>query len=253
MIDLRTALDLTRQTLTADSACTADAWASDENTIVEAREVEGRRRFPWRAKPFAMRTMGRAVVITCSADRLFWANAKLLEKERDELFSFSTLAMIGDVVALDQQRLLGPNLGYVCGSDSVRVVDVPSGFTLEFFERDRMAEVYRFGGFTHSLSYRLDHPCPDMIAVVAWYGGRVVGIAGVGADGDQLWQLGIDVVPEHQGKGLGKALVGRATEVTLERGKVPYYVTSTTNIRSGNTARSVGYHLAWSETYARDL
>jgi GNAT superfamily N-acetyltransferase len=253
MIDLHAALDLTRTMLAADSACEVGAWASDENTVVEAREVEGRRRFPWRMKPFAMRTMGRGVVISCSSDRIFWAETKLRQQERDELFSFSTLAMIADVVALDQQRLLGPNLGYVCGNDTVRVVNAPPSYTLELFEREQMEEAYRFAGFTHSLSYRLDHPCPDMIAIAAWYNGRVVGMAGVGADSAQLWQIGVDVAPEHQGKGLGKALVSRATTAALERGKVPYYATSITNIRSGNTARSVGYQLAWSEAYARDL
>jgi len=70
MVDLHTAFETTRATLAADCACTADVWMSDEVSIVEAREVEGRRRFSWRAKPFAMRTMGRGVVITCSADRL---------------------------------------------------------------------------------------------------------------------------------------------------------------------------------------
>jgi len=177
----------------------------------------------------------------------------LAQQERDELFSVSTLAQIADFVAVDQQVLLGPNLGYVCGSDSLRVIEVPTGFTLELFERERMAEVYRFVGFTHSLSYRLDHPCPDMIAVAAWHKGRVVGMAGVGADSDQLWQIGVDVAPQYQGKGLGKAMVSRATGAALEQGKVPYYATSITNIRSGNTARSVGYHLAWGETYVRDL
>src|SRR5215203_458499 len=162
MVDLRAAFEVTRATLAADCASSAGAWLSDEVTLVEAREVEGRRRFSWRAKPFAMRTMGRGVVITCSADRIEWAEANLRQQERDELFSVSTLAQIADFVAVDQQVLLGPHMGYICGSDTVRVIDVPTGFTLELFERERMAEVYNYVGFTHSLSYRLDHPCPDM-------------------------------------------------------------------------------------------
>jgi GNAT superfamily N-acetyltransferase len=253
MVDLRAAFEAARTTLTAECACQPDDWNRDDVTIVEAREVEGRRRFSWRAKPFHMLTMGHGVVIACSADRLGWAEANLRHQERDELFSISTLAMIAECVAPDQQVLVGPNLGYVCGSDTVRVHEAPTGFTLEVFERERMAEVYRFVGFTHSLSYRLDHPSPDMIAVAAWHKGRVVGMAGVGADSDQLWQIGVDVAPEHQGKGLGRALVSRATGAALEQGKAPYYATSITNIRSGNTARSVGYHLAWSETFVRDL
>jgi hypothetical protein len=68
-----------------------------------------------------------------------------------------------------------------------------------------------------------------------------------------LWQIGIDVVAEYQGLGLGKALVSRATEVTLEHGKTPYYSHNISNVRSGNTARTIGYQWAWSGTYVRDV
>jgi len=116
-----------------------------------------------------------------------------------------------------------------------------------------MAEVYNFGGYYHALSYRLDDPCPDMIAVLGWRDGQLVGMAGVSADSDELWQIGIEVAPAYQGMELGKALVSRATAAVLEQEKVPYYATSLANMASGNTARSVGYQLAWSDVHARNV
>lgn len=116
-----------------------------------------------------------------------------------------------------------------------------------------MTEVYLYQGFDHALSYDLNYPRPDVLAVLAWHKGQVVGIAGASADSDQWWQIGIDVVPEHQGVGLGRALVSQATAVILEKGKAPYYTHSISNIRSGNTARSLGYQLAWVDVYVRDL
>jgi GNAT superfamily N-acetyltransferase len=252
-MDRRAALEVVRTTLAADHACKPEDWLNDEITIVEAREVIGRRRFPLHVKEFIMTTMGRGVVIACSADRLTWAEAHLRQRSRDELFAAPTLAQIVGLVTPDQQRLAGPVLWSICGNDTLRMAEAPTGFVIEVFGREQMAEVYRFEGFDHALSYRMDHPCPEMIAVVATYGSQVVGIAGVSADNEQLWQIGIDVVPKHQGMGLGKALVSRATQAVLERGKTPYYGHYISNMASGNTARSVGYQWAWMSTYVRDL
>jgi len=249
----RAALEIVRATLAADCACQPEDWLSDEIVIVEAREVVGRRRFPMRAKSFSMTTMGNGVVVSCSADRLAWAEANLRHRSRDELFGVTTLALIADFVAPDQQVLAGPHLWYLCVRDTFRPAEIPPGFSLEIFTQTQMPEAYRFQGFHHAVSYRLHNPSPDVIAIVAWHEGRVVGMAGVGADSDQLWQIGMDVVPEYQGLGLGKALVSRATEATLEQGKVPTYSHNISNVRSGNTARTVGYQWAWSGTYARDL
>ena len=252
-MDRHTALEIVRTTLAADCACKPSDWLSDEVILVEAREVAGRRRFPMRVKPFSMTTMGHGVVISCSTDRLGWAEENLRQQRRDELFSVSTLSLIAGFVAPDRQVLVGPFPNYVCAGDAFCAAKVPSGFTLQLFEQEQMAEVYRFEGFSHALSYRMDHPSLDMIAVAAWHKGQVVGMAGVGGDSDHLWQIGVDVAPQCQGMGLGKALVSRATEATLEHGKTPYYAHHISNIRSGNTALSVGYQLAWTATYVRDL
>jgi len=252
-MDRSTALEFVRSTLAADHACQPDDWLRDDVIMVEAREMVGRRRFPMHAKSFGMTTMGLGVVISCSADRLAWAEENLSQQSRDELFGVTTLAQIANFVAPDQQRLAGPHLVSICGSDTFRPAEAPAGITLETFGRQQMAEVYCYEGFHHALSYRLDNPCADMLAVAAWRNGQVIGMAGVSADSDQLWQIGINVVSEFQGIGLGKALVSRATEATLELGKTPYYTHNVSNVRSGNTARTIGYQWAWTASYVREL
>lgn len=68
----------------------------------------------------------------------------------------------------------------------------------------------------------------------------------------QLWQIGVDMLPPYQGRGIGTALVSRVTEAVLASGRVPYYTTRLANLRSGNTALAAGYWLGWSEVYAND-
>jgi predicted GNAT family acetyltransferase len=113
--------------------------------------------------------------------------------------------------------------------------------------------LYRTPGFANALGYDEQHPRPDMLAVVARREADIVGIAAVSADSERLWQVGVDVVPEARGSGLGRALVSRLTAELLEREIVPFYATGIANIASRRLAASVGYWPAWTEVYARDL
>lgn len=91
-----------------------------------------------------------------------------------------------------------------------------------------------------------------MIATVATRGGEVVGVAGVGADCEEMWQIGIDVVEPARGNGIGRALVSTLTDIVLERGRVPYYSAAVSNIRSLSVAVGLGYWPAWTEVFVKD-
>lgn len=42
---------------------------------------------------------------------------------------------------------------------------------------------------------------------------NIIGIAVCSADTPELWQIGIDVLPEYRGRGIAKALVSLLKEV----------------------------------------
>ena len=72
-------------------------------------------------------------------------------------------------------------------------------------------------------------------------------LAGVSADSDDLWQVGIDVEAAYRGLGIGQALVYLVTEAVCSQGKVPYYATAASNLASRNVAHRVGYLPCWVE------
>src|SRR4051794_16814418 len=119
-MDRRTALEIVHATLAADCACRVSDLRSNELTIVEAREVMGRRRFAFIDKPFILLTIGNGVVVACNAERMMWAESNLCGMTRDEVFSISTLAMISDYVGRERQALHGPHLKYICTGDTFR-------------------------------------------------------------------------------------------------------------------------------------
>jgi len=62
-----------------------------------------------------------------------------------------------------------------------------------------------------------------------------------------MWQIGVDVLPEYRRKGIATALTSRLAIEILERGKVPFYCSTWSNLRSVRTAIKCGFIPAWVE------
>jgi RimJ/RimL family protein N-acetyltransferase len=56
-----------------------------------------------------------------------------------------------------------------------------------------------------------------------------------------LLEIGVDVVPAFQGRGLAPLVVRAATAAILARGAEPFYACAATNIRSHRTALAAGF------------
>lgn len=62
-----------------------------------------------------------------------------------------------------------------------------------------------------------------------------------------MWQIGVDVLPEYRKKGIAAALTSRLAIEILERGKVPFYGSAWSNLRSARNAVKSGFSPAWVE------
>lgn len=91
----------------------------------------------------------------------------------------------------------------------------------------------------------------DVLGVGAYNGGKLVGLAGCSADCADMWQIGVDVLPEERRKGIASALTGRLALEALSRGKVPFYCCAWSNIKSARNAIKSGFRPAWAEMTVR--
>lgn len=250
-LDKSSALRIVKKTLTADYACEEADLDRDGTFIREAREVEGRRRFPSRGKRLGIVTLGVGVVVCCDAERMEWTKGTLGHLSRDDVFSAQTIAILEQFLASEGQFATGPDLKYVCSTDTFRSANWSDlgEISVELVERADLEELYAYEGFRNALSYRARR---EELATVARRSGAVIGIAGASADSDSMWQIGIDVVPSAQRLGLGKSLASLLTKEILNREKVPYYSTVTSNLPSRALATGIGYWPAWVEIGARN-
>ena len=178
-----------------------------------------------------MLSMGNSIVVSASPDILAIVKPLLDGKSRDEAFSMPFI--------------YGHSLYYLPDLAVIKPNYTPDGFTYELIGRGDIPELYQFDGFRNALGYDVNHPRPDVLAVVAKKDSRIVGVAGASADCTKMWQVGMDVLPDYRNHGLAAYIVNRLTIEILERGYIPYYGTSCSNIASQRVAHRAGYYPAW--------
>lgn len=92
----------------------------------------------------------------------------------------------------------------------------------------------------------------DVLAVGAFDGDKLIGLAGCSADCEDMYQIGVDVLPEYRRKGIASAITSRLAIEILKLGKVPFYCAAWSNIKSVRNAIKSGFRPAWVELTARD-
>ncbi len=179
--------------------------------------------------------MGKSTVVSADRDILSKVKPLLETKTRDDIFA--------------APFLFGHSLNYIPDCDRINKISLPDGFTFCIKEGTEIHELYQYSGFHNAIMYDINHPRPDVIVVYAMCDNEIVAMAGASADSSLMWQIGIDVLPQFRNKGLATSLVSNLTIMIMDRGIVPYYGTSSSNIASQSIAYRSGFIPAWMCSY----
>lgn len=236
-----------RSMLAATYACDDADFLRDGVIFTAPEERPGRIRRPLRK--LLIGTTGDGVIVCRDPEWEEWLRPLLADCTRDTAFWPDVVAQIVPHVPEDLQ-FRGPALMYVCDRESFRPTWGVKDEITVLHDRE-IHDLYGYPGFDDAMTYGADAPITDRVAAVAWRAGEVIGIAGASDDAETMWQIGVSVASTHQRRGVGRALVSRVTEEVLRAGMLPYYSTTTANIRSRAVAVSLGYWPAWTELYVR--
>lgn len=144
---------------------------------------------------------------------------------------------------------------------SVEGSALPPGCGIQSFGWYGQEELLQFkenNRFDSAICFSLTQP--DMLAVAALknsapHAGKALtqddmaGMAGVSADGEYLWQIGINVDREYTGCGIAACLVRQLAEEVIRQDKVPFYGTSESHTVSQTVACKAGFVPAFTEIY----
>lgn len=121
---------------------------------------------------------------------------------------------------------------------------LPCSYALRLLHPEDFKDLY-LPQWSNALSDKRPHL--DVLAVGAYDGDTLIGMAGCSADCDTMWQIGIDVLPRYRRQGIAAALTSRLALECLERGKVPFYCAAWSNLPSVRNALKAGFRPAWVE------
>ena len=79
------------------------------------------------------------------------------------------------------------------------------------------------------------------------WGNALCGLAACSADCDNMWQIGVDVLPEYRRMGIASSLTSNLAIEIIERGKVPFYCCAWSNLKSVKNALRSGFVPGWVE------
>ncbi|MBQ9843858.1 MAG: GNAT family N-acetyltransferase [Oscillospiraceae bacterium] len=178
---------------------------------------------------------GNSVVVAASPNLYSKAVSLLENKSRDELF--------------ECPLIYGQTIHYIPDLSSISDPALPDGFTYSLFQGEDINNLSDITGFDNSLVFDDNGHTNSAIAFVAYRGDAVAAVAGASIAYDNLWEVGIDVLPAFRNQGLATAMVRKLTSEILSKGAVPFYSASITNIGSQMVAARAGYIPCWVDSW----
>lgn len=231
------------QQLAVDYACTLQEVRSHQNILV-----------PYRRTP-AMRPVGRGSLLRITVYReklLVMADPCLLDACRSQLGNVrgTWLSEPRSLAALD--ALVAPLGQHVADAHHHYLPDekapaAQASFPVRWYEQD---ELERFRGDPHfNEALLFDPDMPDLLAVTAMDGDTILGMASATRNCERLWEIGLNVLPESRGRGVGACLTALLKDELLRRGVVPTYATAESHILSQRVAFRAGFIPAFYEVF----
>lgn len=240
-------LNLAKEQLALDFNCQLSDFDKEGNTITKNILREGRRIY--RNDECFLKILcieGKAII--CADDKIIpWLENNILNLDGSWLFDYVNLRKIDnklrelghEIAKIPIYYLPNPTKSDIKSFNKMRWFEGDE--ILQFKDDNRFEEAFAFGEFS-----------PDVLGVAALDGDHIMGMAGASKDSKTLYQIGIDVLPEYRGKGIGTKLVAILKQELLNREKVPFYGTSVSHMASRNIAINAGFFPAWTELYSKE-
>lgn len=228
--------------------CSPEDFVRDDNVITKACLHEKRRKFSGEAFFLQMATFGKGTVISADERIHPWLEDWVRGKTGFWLFEQHNFYELECELRKYGYKMALTHHMFLPGKDTS---DFRTGLQIRWLEQKDIPPFYGKEEFSNALCDKFKPERPDVLAIVALDGEKIMGMAGCSADTPLMWQIGIDVLPEYRGRGIGKTLVTLLKNEAEKRGALPYYGTSLSNLASWKIALGSGFAPAWVETESR--
>lgn len=230
--------------------CSPEDFLKSENVLTVSRPGEGRRIYTSDKLFFQMATLGNNAVITADKCMQTFLREYIKNKMGHWLFEIPNLLPIQRELEKHGYTLTQTHHLFLPCRDVVVTKERPVkwyyGSGLSQFRADS-----RFPNAIEAMDCETESPL--RMAVCAYDGDQIMGMAACAEDAPNWYQIGIDVLSEYRSQGIGTHLVGLMKKQIIRQNGIPYYITSIAGYHSWNIALACGFKPAWVEISAERL
>ncbi len=226
-----------------DCSCNESDFFGEQNTVVESKPAEGASRYMALPHICALFSYGSNIVAACRQDLIPEVTSFVNGKEKAfQCFDAPAIRELNGILEKADAKIHWMHTCYLPDPEQIFHADLPCDYEKRELHPEDFQNLYlpEWGNALCS-----DRKELDMLGVGAYDGDRLIGLAGCSADCPEMWQIGIDVLPEYRRKGIASALTNQLARAVFERGKVPFYAAAWANIRSIRNAIRSGFRPAW--------
>lgn len=228
---MKSYVDILEKQLAVDYDCTITDVRSSNNVYRELKVNKGARPIGNAETLLKIAVYREKLLVMANQVLLEWCKQTWGNEKGTWLSEPENLIMINDKLSEYGKKLADIHHHYI-PAESVNPIE--QHYEIKWYEKDEI-EIFRGDNrFWEALLF--DENTPDMLAVCAMDGDTILGMASVTRDCELLWQIGVNVTTEGQGKGIGTYVTSLLKEEVLKRGIVPTYATVESHIKSQKVA-----------------
>ncbi len=233
-----------------DCSCRETDFTLNRNIVTEAVPSDQARVYLDQPVLCHMVSYGTNVVATCRADLIPAIERYLSVEERAfKRFEAPAIFELSDIIREAGGMIFRQKNLYLPDPELVFGTTLSCGYRTREMHPADFKDLY-LPEWRNALS--MNRPELDMLGYGAYDGDRLIGLAGCSRDCADMWQIGIDVLPEYRRKGIASTLTNLLARGVFEREKIPFYGASWSNVRSVKNGLRSGFRPAWIEMTAEE-
>lgn len=236
--------------LSIEFNCAPEDFKKSENTLTKSVLNSGRRHYSDEPYFFHMVTTGVGAVVTADECLHEFLCGFLKDRVGHTLFEIPNLLIL--------EKELN-SFGYTLTTTYHMFLPNKNVFPQRnyhvkwFLGKEEIERFYGDKRFPNAICEKYLSHRPDTVAVCAYDGDNIMGMAGCSLDAPRWQQIGIDVMPEYRSMGVGTYLVTLLKNNIIRQGYIPFYGTSLSNYHSWNIALNCGFSPEWVEIGANKI
>ena len=231
-----------------DSSCSPEDFLKSENVVTISQKHPRARAYLDLPLSCDLASYGSNIVAQASEEIVPLVQQYIDRYPVEHCFETPNLHVLDEMLRPFGQKICFMAEYFLPDVDAVK--ELPCDYELRILHQEDFSELY-LPQWSNALCEKRKHL--DVLGVGAYDGDKLIGLAGCSADCGDMYQIGIDVLPEYRRKGIASALTSRLALEILKLDKVPFYCAAWCNIKSVRNAIRSGFRPAWVAMTAKDI